>query len=188
MIGIAIISFLLFLMILFFVQKRDILKFDEPVAAFIIRKRTPSLDKFFRFFTELGKSIPTSFIMILLLLIPGIRNTIGVNVVLSTMLAATLVFVIKKIFRRERPRTNRLVEESDHSFPSGHAATSVALYLGLAINAVVVLDFSSLFLILGLIPALCIGFSRVYLGIHYPTDVIGGFLFGLSITILIPII
>lgn len=82
MVAIAIISLLLFLLILFLVQKRDILKFDEPVAAFIIRRRTSQLDLFFRFFTELGKSIPTSFIMILLLLIPGIRNTIGVNVIL----------------------------------------------------------------------------------------------------------
>ena len=93
---------------------------------------------------------------------------------------------MKFFFQRPRPEEYRLISESGYSFPSGHAMVSMAFY-GLLIYIVyryvknVYLKYGLMVILFMLI--LFIGISRIYLGVHYTSDVLGGFL--LSICYLI---
>ena len=88
--------------------------------------------------------------------------------------AGLLNFFLKLIFSRDRPELwDQLIIETNHSFPSGHAMLSSAL----AFSLVVVLWHTKwrwVAFVLATIYIFAIGFTRLYLGVHYPTDVVAG--------------
>lgn len=90
--------------------------------------------------------------------------------------------LLKELFQRERPNWERLVEAQGYSFPSGHAMVSAALYglIGYFISRHLHRTGKSAWPAAALTIALvlCIGMSRVYLGVHYPSDVAAGFVAG----------
>src|SRR5690625_6462790 len=91
--------------------------------------------------------------------------------------------ILKEMFDRERPQFMQLVERSTESFPSGHA-TATTIFYGL-IGLVIVLAATKAWkkFVAGFISLAWIVFilvTRVYLGVHFPTDVIAGFLSGLA--------
>jgi len=144
----------------------------------ISNKLTP----FIKVITNLG----SAFILIILAISCyfGIKNKkIGICIVLNLCIEGSCNFLIKNILRRERPIGIRLVEEKGFSFPSGHSMASFAFY-GLLIYFIYIkvdnkyIKFFSI-VILSLI-ILCIGMSRIYLGAHYATDVLGGYVLALS--------
>lgn len=95
--------------------------------------------------------------------------------------------ILKKTFDRERPAFLQLVEKTTESFPSGHA-TATTIFYGL-IGLVLVLASVQIWkkFIVGFITLAWIGFiliTRIYLGVHFPTDVIGGLLYGLAAILL----
>ncbi|MEF3302032.1 phosphatase PAP2 family protein [Paenibacillus sp. GYB003] len=93
--------------------------------------------------------------------------------------SALLNALLKLAFRRDRPTLHRIGEATGYSFPSGHSMTAFCLYGTLAYllwnhipgtaGRTVLVASSALFI-------LAIGISRIYLGVHYPSDVIGGYL------------
>jgi undecaprenyl-diphosphatase len=88
----------------------------------------------------------------------------------------------KVSFERIRPDFDRVIEITGYSFPSGHAMISIAFFGMLSYLLVQNYSFLQpykklLYILTGLF-ILLVGFSRVYLGVHYPTDVFGGFLAG----------
>lgn len=94
-------------------------------------------------------------------------------------LATILNLGLKNIFTRERPTILRLIEETGFSYPSGHAMGSMAFY-GSIIVIVKNLKIDKKYKyiinsILGFI-ILMVGISRIYLGVHYPSDILGGWL------------
>jgi undecaprenyl-diphosphatase len=108
------------------------------------------------------------------------RPAIFMYVLLGTLLADLLSLVIRYAIGRDRPPIDYpdpvpLVRLPDNpSFPSGHAATSFAA--AALLSWLTPLPKVALFVLAGLI-----AFSRVYVGVHYPLDVIGGALLGLAV-------
>ena len=90
----------------------------------------------------------------------------------------------KAVFERDRPDSSEaLASAAGFSFPSGHAMSSLAIYGALTIVAARSFDSPRarmLVAVLALALVLAIGFSRVYLGVHYASDVLAGFIAGLA--------
>jgi len=106
----------------------------------------------------------------------------SLTALLGSLIGATVLnYVLKLHYLRLRPVLYFKIQESGYSFPSGHAMISMAVY-GVFFYLLAKNDLKgpkTLYLFLGLFFPLIIGFSRVYLGVHWPTDVLGGFIAGL---------
>lgn len=107
-------------------------------------------------------------------------------VALALAVGATqaVVAAVKLLVARPRPpRTDALVEAAGYAFPSGHAATAATLYGVLALAAATGLRGRLRAAVLALLGALvvAIGLTRIYLGAHYPSDVLAGWLVGAAI-------
>lgn len=95
--------------------------------------------------------------------------------------SAVMDELLKHIFHRTRPNIARLVEVSGYSFPSGHAMVSLAFYGMLAYLIWINIKSSTLRYFIALfffLLVFAIGISRIYLGAHYPSDVLAGFAAG----------
>ena len=108
---------------------------------------------------------------------------IWVNIAISTLLNQILKFIIQ----RPRPTEFRIIDESGYSFPSGHSMVSAAFY-GFLIY-LIYKNVKNKYLKWGLITILSlliflIGISRIYLGVHYTSDVLAGFLIAISYLII----
>ena len=163
------------------VMEKEILSIDNSIYSYLIRNRNEALNTFFIILTEFGGVFAIVILTALLLIFLKKEHKIMVlaNVIIITILNQ----VLKIIFARPRPEIMRLIEENGYSFPSGHSMVSTAFY-GLLIYLIYknvknkyVKWIGIIFLIL-LILGICI--SRIYLGVHYASDVIGGFCFSIA--------
>jgi undecaprenyl-diphosphatase len=103
-------------------------------------------------------------------------------VLAATILGSLAVTLVKALIARSRPDLiDRLMEETSHSFPSGHAANSAIVYLTLATLLFPVVRgwrMRGFVLATAMLLVGAIGVSRVYLGVHWPSDVLAGWAFG----------
>jgi undecaprenyl-diphosphatase len=101
--------------------------------------------------------------------------------------SALLPVVVKLIVARPRPSVENLSHLSSLSFPSEHTTQAAAVYLTIAImlSAGLGRGWREAALVLGIVIALAVAWSRVYLGVHYPTDVTAGLLLGWSWALLV---
>jgi undecaprenyl-diphosphatase len=111
------------------------------------------------------------------------RNYFSAVWILLTILGATLLTTFfKDIFGRARPDIVPALDRvTSPSFPSGHSSAAAATYLTLGVLVARYLDRRRLqvyVLLLAVLIVLLVGFSRVYLGVHWPSDVLGGWVLG----------
>ena len=114
------------------------------------------------------------------------NKKIGIKVFINILIIALINQIIKFIIRRERP-DYRMIEQRGYSFPSGHSMGAMGFYGFYIYLAYKCLDNKKLkaFIIAFLATIIIsIGITRIYLGVHYPTDVIGGFLVTAAIIII----
>ena len=166
------------------VYEKEILEFDK-LAFSLFKIRTPLLTKIFLIITNLG----SPYVLILLTLLSFLLKNKKLSFIITGNLGLITIInqVLKFIVKRPRPSDLFLIVETGYSFPSGHSMVSLSFY-GLLIYFIYKYFKNKklkIFLItlLSLIIVL-IGVSRVYLGVHFVSDVISGFLLSLSYLII----
>ena len=178
----------LFCMVLFSillkeVSEREILKIDEVVYKFIstyfIRDNTIPVAKAVTWFGSFWAVIFVTF----LIMIFSKNWKLGIIIITNAVITSILNRILKNIIERPRPNGFRLIEESGNSFPSAHAMTSFAFY-GLLIfiiyKVVKTLWLQRLSTIILSLLIISVGMSRVFLGVHYTSDVLAGYLVSLT--------
>ena len=139
-----------------------------------------------KFITNFGGAIILIGLAFMLLIF--IKNKkIGVSIISNLAIITLLNQLLKRIVQRPRPTEFRIVEESGYSFPSGHSMVSMAFYgyLIYLIYKYVKNKYLKWISIILLSILICfIGISRIYLGVHYTSDVLGGFFISISYLII----
>jgi len=168
------------------IMKGDIIGY-KIISTFLISDFTTPIAKFI---TNFGGAIFLIILTITLFIL--IKNKkIGLSIILNLIVITGLNQILKYILQRPRPTEYRLIEETGFSFPSGHSMVSMAFY-GYLIYLIYkyvknkYLKWISIVLLSILICS--IGISRIYLGVHYTSDVLGGFLISLSYLIVYTLI
>lgn len=159
---------------------------DQSIYNLVISLRSTNVTAIMIFISYLGSAVTLITLTIAFaLLLKNKRDAkyIAINLILVFLLNR----ILKTIIARPRPSVLRLIEEEGYSFPSGHSMVSIGFY-GFLIYLIYKNIKSEkikylIILILSLL-ILLIGISRVYLGVHYFTDVIGGFAIGILYIIL----
>lgn len=152
--------------------------YDFVSKYFISDKMTP----FVKCITWFGSTIGIISMGIISLFIFKDKK-IGISMIICLIVGTTLNNVIKFVFARTRPDINPLVIETSYSFPSGHSMMSMILYgylIYLIYNYLENKKIKWIFISVLSILIFCIGFTRIYLGVHYVSDVIGGFVLGIA--------
>lgn len=160
--------------------------FDEAVYSIVRSLECGFFDKYFIYVTKLGNESTIIILVAILLLL--LRNRDRMLVFLSAIVSVASNQLIKHILMRDRPDVLKLIEQGGYSYPSGHSMIAVAVY-GLLLyfvwkkirNKYLKYGLSFLFVLL----ILSIGISRIYVGVHYASDVLGGFLLALVELVLI---
>ena len=180
---ICITLFILFILWTILLVKNKLSRIDDIVYNKIKLNNKKTI--FFKYFTNLAST--KYFIIICLLLIIFLKNKLALLISIAMIIDAIIVFIAKHIIKRERPNINRIVEEKGYSYPSGHTFSATCFY-GLVMFLINISSITLGYQLLITIPLisiiLLIGFSRIYLGVHYFSDCIGGLLLSSSYIIL----
>ena len=151
----------------------------EIISKFLISDFVTPIAKFI---TNFGGAI--FLIVLTIVLFVVIKNKkIGVSIFSNLVIVTILNQLLKGILQRPRPTEYRIIEETGYSFPSGHSMISMAFYgyIIYLIYKYVKNKYIKWFSIVLLSILICsIGISRIYLGVHYTSDVLGGFLISVS--------
>jgi membrane-associated phospholipid phosphatase len=165
-------------------------KFDDAVSSFVVSFRSESLTPFFRFMTEVGDRFAYIVITIALGAYLFLRHKnwkfIG-QTVLVLLLSTLTNILLKSVINRQRPSHEHLVQVTTLSFPSGHSMSAMAFYgflTYLTVVSKIPLTFKIMLVILLVLTILSVGISRIYLGVHFPSDVAAGFVGGLIFSML----
>ena len=159
-------------------------EFDLKVFDVVHGIDNPAMHQFMEAVTLLGThaAIGTAAGVTALAMLREGRRDDAWTVVVSTGGAMAINTILKNIFQRQRPQelARRIKLPKSHSFPSGHALLSAATYPIVAHHFVQHRSLATQALVhtLAGLTILGVGFSRVYFGVHFPSDVLGGFAAG----------
>jgi undecaprenyl-diphosphatase len=159
--------------------------FDDAVTEYVISFRQDSLTRFFEFMTHVGDRYAYIVISVALGAYFFIRHKslkFIAQTVLVLMLSTFSNVVIKKFVNRARPTLEHLVTVNTLSYPSGHSMSAMAFYgflIYLTFQVKMPRIIRAMLIPLLIFIILCVGISRIYLGVHFPSDVAAGFMGGL---------
>lgn len=163
------------------VMKRDIIGY-RLISKYLISDITLPIAKFITNFGGVTGLLIISIISSSLLIINK-KKLMGILIWVNLASSALLNQILKRLVQRPRPTEYRLIEENGYSFPSGHSMVSAAFY-GFFIYLIFknvknkYIKWSSITFFSILI--FLIGISRIYLGVHYTSDVMAGFVISIS--------
>jgi membrane-associated phospholipid phosphatase len=146
---------------------------------------SPQKNKIILFFTFLGSHlflIPANLLLIFYFIFAAHKNWFSIRVLTIALSSLALMFLLKYLFQRKRPLSPLLKAAKGLSFPSGHSIMAVTFYgsvIYILLHTIDIdwLKYVSVIVLVSVI--LLIGFSRVYLRVHYASDVVAGFIIGL---------
>ena len=153
------------------------------ISTFLISDFTTPIAKFI---TNFGGAIFLIILTVVLVIL--IKNKkIGLSIFSNLVIITVLNQLLKRVLQRPRPTEYRIIEETGYSFPSGHSMVSMAFYgyLIYLIYKYVKNKYIKWISIVLLSLLICsIGISRIFLGVHYTSDVLGGFFISISYLII----
>src|SRR4029078_5682088 len=174
-------------LIVFSIRKH--IRKHKPIDMLIFDKIKPRVNavnnNIMTFITFLGKHqflIPANLILIFYFLLVKKQTWFSIRVITIAISSLVLMLLLKQLFQRKRPLSPLLKAAKGLSFPSGHAIMAVTFYgflIYILQHSITIdwLKWSVTFLVIVLI--ISIGFSRIYLRVHYASDVAAGFIIGL---------
>ncbi len=161
--------------------------FDDTVHMWVVTHQNPVLLKLFLVITWIGASVPVIAAAVALAawLWHSRGRQIAAIVALAAAAAAGIFLPVKQLFHRVRPPGAVTYHITTYSFPSGHATSATAIF----VTAAYVLWRERLIsrglaISVGVAGPLLVGLSRVYLDVHWATDVLGGWAAGLFVAAL----
>lgn len=169
------------------VMDSDIMVFDTKWYEFIsLHLISDVITPVAKFITNFGSAYWLIGFSIFLLFVIKNRK-IGISILLNLGISTITNYTLKQILQRPRPTEFRIIDESGYSLPSGHSMVSMAFY-GYLIY-LVYKNIKNKYIRISLITFLSIlivsiGISRIYLGVHYTSDVIAGFLVAIAYLII----
>lgn len=179
-----IIPIILFIMLAILVKLEITLNFENWAYYSIARTMSEKLTAIVKIITEFGDKFVVIILCLALVALPKTRIKFGIPASVSVIVATALNLILKRLFSRQRPNILRLVQESNYSFPSGHAMASSALYFILILLVLRYIKNKKAKIIITTVLSiiiLLIGVSRIYLGVHYLFDVVGGWTLGIMV-------
>lgn len=168
------------------VLKEDVLaQYDQQISDYVISFRTPLLTEYFIFITNVGDFYGYVVVLCLAVVVSVLyfKNWKYIlQTVFVLLLASISNVMLKRLVNRARPGAEHLVVVETLSYPSGHAMSAMAFY-GFLIYLFYRFKINSLLktgiILLLVVMILSIGISRIYLGVHFPSDIAGGYIAGL---------
>jgi undecaprenyl-diphosphatase len=179
---IGLLCLLLFILIAWLIGGQKISRFDTSIISVVQGLESPVWTIVMKMFTFIGSTpvVAVLSIVIIIFLYKVLHHRLEIILFIVILAGSSILnAILKTAFHRQRPTLHRLIEESGFSFPSGHSMAAFALYAALAFllwrhvhsrKARYAVIGLSIFMIVA------IGLSRIYLGVHYPSDVIGAYL------------
>ena len=183
---ICFISLIIFIFLGILVLTKNDIYLDSVVYNFISKYISNDLTNVLKFLTQLSGTFIVILITVLVLIFHK-NKKYGIFMAIDLILITLFQYILKFSFLRVRPSDISLIEETGYSFPSGHSLTAMAFY-GFIIYLIQTSNLNkrskNIYTILFAIVILVVGLSRVYLGVHFFTDVVGAFSFSLAFLII----
>lgn len=161
--------------------------FDNTIYELVSGFISAGMTRFMIFITFWGSEPAVTILTVVILLSALIFKKkkylpYALLITVNIIIGASLNYILKQLFQRQRPDLLKLVEISGYSFPSGHSMSSVIFYGFIIFLCLKYAKHWSKYLAATILSLLVfmIGISRIYLGVHYASDVLGGFIIGLA--------
>lgn len=161
--------------------------FDNTIYELVSGFISAGMTRFMIFITFWGSELAVTILTIMILLSALILKKkkylpYALLITVNIIIGALLNYILKQLFQRQRPDLLKLVEIGGYSFPSGHSMSSVIFYGFIIFLCLRYAKHWPKYLAAAILSLLVfmIGISRIYLGVHYASDVLGGFSIGLA--------
>ncbi len=164
------------------VKENQLQQFDFMVIEFVQSRISQVLTVWMKAITFFGgKAWLVPALLVSSIAVAFFKKRYGIYLFLTTGTGALLNALLKQWFQRERPNFYTLITQGGYSFPSGHSMSSFIFYISLAIVLAKISRWKSVDVVITILfvcLVFAIGISRIYLGVHFPSDVLAGFAAG----------
>lgn len=159
--------------------------YDNAITEYVVSYRSPALTSYFKLVTEIGDVTGYIIVIIIVAIVSLVvlkKWKYILQIFIVMVISSLSNLVLKRFINRSRPTIEHLVIVESLSYPSGHAMAAMSFY-GFLMYLFYKMKMNAFIKYLGMILIailiLSIGLSRIYLGVHYPSDIIAGFIAGI---------